>query len=208
MLLVIGMFFWETREALPAAAISYFGFVYVGYTLGSLSLVGHHENGRIMVFILLIVVWSGDIFAYYIGRSFGKHKLAEAISPKKTWEGAIASVIGATLVSIILFRYIHSISTALVRLDAIPSHSVVYADAPIYAPPLLLAAAFGVLVNIAAQFGDLAESAFKRGAGIKDSGNLLPGHGGILDRIDALLFAAPVLWFFDVVLFRALIHRK
>jgi phosphatidate cytidylyltransferase len=207
-LLTLGMFLWETREALPAAAISYFGFLYVGYTLGALSLVGHHENGRIMVFILLIVVWSGDIFAYYIGRSFGKHKLAEAISPKKTWEGAIASVIGATVVSILLFKYIHSISTALVRLDVLPSHSVLYADAPIYSPPLWLSAAFGLLVNIAAQFGDLAESVLKRGAGVKDSGNLLPGHGGILDRIDALLFAAPVLWFFDVVLFRALIHRK
>jgi phosphatidate cytidylyltransferase len=207
-LVVLGMFLWETRDALPAAAISYFGFIYVGYTLGELSMVGHFENGRIMVFILLIVVWSGDIFAYYVGRAFGRHKLAEAISPKKTWEGAVASLAGATFVSIALFRNIHSISTILVRLDVLPSHSVLYADAPIYAPPLWLSAAFGLLVNIAAQLGDLAESAFKRGAGVKDSGSMLPGHGGILDRIDALLFAAPVLWFFDVILFTALIHKR
>ena len=207
-LVVLGMFLWGTRDALPAASISYFGFIYVGCTLGVLSMVGHHENGRIMVFILLVVVWSGDIFAYYVGRAFGKHKLAETISPKKTWEGTLASFVGATFVSVILFRYIHSISTALVTLDVLPSQSILYADAPIYAPPLWLSASFGMLVNIAAQLGDLAESAFKRGADVKDSGTLLPGHGGILDRIDALLFAAPVLWFFDVVLFTALIHKK
>jgi phosphatidate cytidylyltransferase len=207
-LVVIGMLLWQVRDVLAGAALSYFAFIYVAYTLGELSLVGHHENGRIMVFILLVVVWSGDIFAYYVGRAIGKHKLAETISPKKTWEGAIASLAGATLVSILLFKNIHSLSTALVSLDVLPSRSVLYADAPIYAPPFWLAAAFGILVNIAAQLGDLAESAFKRGAEIKDSGTLLPGHGGILDRIDALLFAAPVLWFFDVVVFRAIIHHK
>ena len=207
-LVVMGMFLWEMRDVLPGAALSYFAFAYVAYTLGGLSMIGHHENGRIMVFILLVVVWSGDIFAYYVGRAFGKHKLAETISPKKTWEGAIASLAGATFVSVLLFRNIHSISTALVSLDVLPSHSVLYADAPIFAPPLWLSISFGVLVNIAAQLGDLAESAFKRGAGVKDSGALLPGHGGILDRIDALLFAAPVLWFFDVVLFKAIIHQR
>jgi phosphatidate cytidylyltransferase len=207
LLLVLGMFVWEMREVLAAAAISYFGFIYIAYTLGALSLIGHQRNGRVEGFVLLLVVWSGDIFAYYFGRAFGKHKMAESISPKKTWEGAAASLIGATLVSVLLFRYIHSLGSALAALDAIPSRSVLYTDVPLSAPPSWLAALFGIMVNMAAQLGDLAESALKRGAGVKDSGTLLPGHGGFLDRIDALLFAAPVLWFFEVALASALIHR-
>lgn len=212
-LLVLGMFLWEMKDVLGAAAFSYFGFIYIAYTLGALSLIGHYTNGRIMVFMLLVVVWSGDIFAYYVGRAIGKHKLAESISPKKTWEGAIASALGATLVSILLFRYVHAIGSMLARLDALPSQtvhysqSVLFSDAGVYAPAWWLAAAFGLLANVAAQLGDLAESALKRGAGVKDSGTLLPGHGGILDRIDALLFAAPVLWVFEGPLFTALIHR-
>jgi phosphatidate cytidylyltransferase len=206
-LIVLGMFLWQMRDVLPAAAFSYFGFVYLAYTMGAISTVGHYEYGRLLVFVFLIVVWSGDIFAYYVGRSFGRHKLAETISPKKTWEGAIASTIGATLVSVILFRYIHSIGAALVRIHALPSQSLLYSDIRLYAPAWWLAVAFGLLVNVAAQLGDLAESALKRGAGVKDSGNLLPGHGGMLDRIDALLFAAPVLWFFNLVIYRALIYK-
>jgi phosphatidate cytidylyltransferase len=153
------------------------------------------------------VVWSGDIFAYYIGRAFGKHKLAETISPKKTWEGAIASTAGAVLVSVVLFHYIHSLGTLLIKLHALPSQSLLFTDIRLYAPDWRLAAVFGLLVNIAAQLGDLAESAFKRGADIKDSGTLLPGHGGLLDRIDAMLFAAPVLWFFYPALYMALRHQ-
>jgi phosphatidate cytidylyltransferase len=179
----------------------------VAYTLAEISVVGHFKNGRVLVFVFLIIVWSGDIFAYYFGRAFGSHKLAETISPKKTWEGAIASTAGAILVSVMLFRYIHPIGTTLVKLHALPSQSLLYADIQLYAPPWQLAAAFGFQVNNAAQLGDLAESAFKRGAEIKDSGTLLPGHGGLLDRIDAMLFAAPVLWFFVLPLHRALIHQ-
>jgi len=204
LLVVLGMFLWQMRDALPAAAFSYFGFIYVAYTLGEISIVGHLTNGRILVCVFLLVVWSGDIFAYYAGRTFGRHKLAEAISPKKTWEGAIASTIGAMIVSILLFRYLHEIGNALVHLNSFPSKSVMYADAGVHSLEWRLAAIFGLLVNVAAQLGDLAESALKRGAGVKDSGNLLPGHGGILDRIDAMLFAAPVLWFFDLVILKAI----
>jgi len=206
-LLVMGLGAKELRQALPAAAVSYLVFPYVANTLGEISLIGHTYNGRVLVFIFLIVVWSGDIFAYYFGRAFGKHKMAEVISPKKTWEGAIASTIGAVIVSILLFRYLHSIGNVLVRLDSLPSQSVLYTDARIYPVVWWLAAVFGLCVNVAAQLGDLVESAMKRGAGVKDSGTLLPGHGGILDRIDAMLLAAPVLWFFYPVLYRAMIHK-
>lgn len=206
-LLLSGLAFKDLRQALPAGAISYLAFPYIAVTLGEISLVGHSENGRILVFVFLLVVWSGDIFAFYAGRAFGKHKLAESISPKKTWEGATASCCGAIVVSILLFRHLPSIGDVLVRWGSLHSRSVLYRDAPVYPVALWLAAAFGLCVNIAAQLGDLVESALKRGAGVKDSGNLLPGHGGILDRIDAVLLAAPVLWFFHPVLYRAMIRK-
>ncbi|HEY2169414.1 MAG TPA: phosphatidate cytidylyltransferase [Candidatus Angelobacter sp.] len=206
-LVVLGMCLWQVRDVLPAAAYSYFGFIYVAFTLGVISTIGHFENGRVTIFVFLLVVWSGDIFAYYIGRSFGRHKLAETVSPKKTWEGAIASTAGAILVSVLLFHYVRSIGMVLVKLHALPSESLLFTDIRLYAPDWQLAATFGLLVNIAAQLGDLAESAFKRGADIKDSGTLLPGHGGLLDRIDAMLFAAPVLWFFYPSLYMALRHQ-
>jgi phosphatidate cytidylyltransferase len=207
LLLVLGLFLKDLRSTLPVAAISYFGFAYIAITLGEISLVGHDGNGRVLVFVFLLVVWSGDVFAYYVGRSLGQHKLAPTVSPGKTWEGAVASMLGAIVVSIVLFRYIHGIGNLLVKLDSLPSNSIMYADAPIYAVPLWLAAVFGACVNIAAQLGDLAESALKRGAGVKDSGTLLPGHGGVLDRIDAMLLAAPVLWFFHPALYKAIIHK-
>jgi phosphatidate cytidylyltransferase len=206
-LVALGMCLWPMKDVLPAAAFSYFGFIYVALTLGEVSMVGHFENGRVTVFVFLLVVWSGDIFAYYIGRSFGRHKLAETISPKKTWEGAIASMAGAVLVSVVLFHYVRAIGMALVKLHALPSESLLFTDIRLYAPDWQLAAVFGFVVNIAAQLGDLAESAFKRGADVKDSGTLLPGHGGLLDRIDAMLFAAPVLWFFYPSLYMALRHQ-
>src|SRR5579859_7575197 len=141
-LVVLGMFLWQVRDALPAAAYSYFGFIYVAYTLGVISTIGHFENGRITIFVFLLVVWSGDIFAYYIGRAFGKHKLAETISPKKTWEGAIASTVGAVLVSVVLFHYIVALGTLLVEFHALPSRSLLFADIYLYAPDWRLAATF------------------------------------------------------------------
>jgi phosphatidate cytidylyltransferase len=207
LLLLLALLLKNLRQVLPVAAISYFGFIYTGVTLGEISLLGHYENGRAIVFVFLATVWSGDIFAYYVGRSWGKHKLAEAISPKKTWEGAIASATGAVLVSFVLFRSLHSIGALLVKLGSSPSPSVLYPESRVYSPPWWLAVAFGLCVNIAAQLGDLVESAMKRGADVKDSGTLLPGHGGILDRIDAMLLAAPVLWFFRTWIYRAIIHK-
>ncbi|SRR5216684_5481337 len=207
LLLLLGLLFKDLRQALPAAAISYFGFLYIAVTMGEISFVGHTTNGRVLVFVLLVAVWSGDIFAYYAGRAFGKHKLAETISPKKTWEGAIASVVGAVMVTVLVFENIHHIGNVLARLNSFPSQSALYADARLYPPPWWLAAIFGFCVNVAAQLGDLVESALKRGAGVKDSGTILPGHGGMLDRIDALLFAAPVLWYFHFVLYKAIISK-
>ncbi len=128
------------------------------------------------------------------------------MSPKKTWEGTIASTVGAILVSVLLFRYLPQIGKGLVHLDVLPSSSILYASAPVYGAGWILAALFGLCVNVSAQLGDLVESALKRGAGVKDSGTLLPGHGGVLDRIDAMLLACPVLWFFSFKLLKVINH--
>jgi phosphatidate cytidylyltransferase len=139
------------------------------------------------VVFLLCVVWAGDIAALYIGRPFGRRKLAPTLSPNKTWEGSIASVAGSLLAAGGLL----GISEYLAGWNSV---ALSYAD-EVWWYWLVLA----VIVNIAAQVGDLAESALKRSAGVKDSGTLLPGHGGILDRIDALLLAAPALWYAQLI---------
>ena len=161
-----------------------------------------YENGAFFVLFLMLVVWTGDIAAYYVGGAIGKHKLAPRVSPGKSWEGAIASAVGAVLVAILLLHFASPVFWALkrIRLVDVPG-SVLYTPSSqtsfLLPAPIWLAVAFGLCVNVAAQLGDLV-SALKRGAEVKDSGTLLPGHGGVLDCIDALLFAAPAGWFFYV----------
>ncbi len=181
-------------SALPDAAVTFMALPYLAFTLGLLPVLRAPLNGALYLLYLMLLVWCGDIAAYYVGRAIGKHKLAPRVSPAKSWEGAIASVAGAVIVGVLLFHYIEPVasilrSAHLLSRDASPH--VGSARVPIW-----LVALFAVAVNTAAQMGDLVESALKRGAGVKDSGTLLPGHGGILDRIDALLFALPVGFFF------------
>lgn len=123
-----------------------------------------------LLFFALALNWIGDTAAYYAGRMFGKHKLAPIVSPGKTWEGAFASVVASLLFG---FLYLGTYARQI---------------------PIWEIAAMAILGNVAGQSGDLAESAIKRGAGMKDSGNILPGHGGILDRVDSSLFALPVVY--------------
>ena len=189
LLLVLGLWREPLSESLPDAAVSYMLLPYVGFTLGILPMLRAPHNGSLYLLYLMLVVWCCDIAAYYVGRAIGKHKLAPRVSPGKTWEGAIASVVGAVAAAWFLFQYTRPIANGLeaVRLFS-PDHSTVsFGTAPFW-----LVAMFATVLNIAAQLGDLVESVLKRGAGVKDSGTLLPGHGGVLDRIDALLFALPV----------------
>src|SRR5262249_49133981 len=137
-------------------------------------------GGRFFLLYLFAAVWSGDIAAYYIGKTWGRHKLAPRISPGKSWEGAIASVIFSVVATLFILKY------------SAPILHFLENDTLNVRPAYLTFALFTVLLNISAQLGDLVESMLKRGAGVKDSGTLLPGHGGVLDRIDALLFASPV----------------
>jgi phosphatidate cytidylyltransferase len=193
--LTIAMRRTQLSGAYPAAAASTFAFVYVALPMAMLVQLRQQWAGAFWLLYLLLVVWAGDIFAYFVGRSVGRHLMAPRISPKKTWEGAAASLAASLVVGSLLFTYALPISSFLLRLRLIERRDGLFGlEKPELWPVILLT----VALNIAAQLGDLVESLIKRGAGVKDSGTLLPGHGGMLDRIDALLFAAPVLWFYAV----------
>jgi phosphatidate cytidylyltransferase len=157
----------DLHQALPHAAFLLFGIVYI-FGAWKFAILLRAASPHWLAFAL-ILNWVGDGFAYYIGKSFGRHPLATKISPNKTWEGSIASLAGSMLFGVFYLNRTLSV--------------------PIFEGALLTAAA-----NIAGQAGDLAESALKRGANVKDSSSLLPGHGGLLDRVDSTLFALPVVY--------------
>ena len=158
-------------EALGDIGISSAGLVFIALPLSAVVRI-HAVNviGPKLLLFTLVLVWVGDTLAYFVGRSFGRMPMAAQLSPKKTWEGAAANLLGSAIVGVSLFGWLN--------MDAFQ------------------AVMMACLANIAGQAGDLLESAYKRGAGVKDSGTLLPGHGGILDRIDALILAAPVVWYY------------
>ncbi len=153
------------------------GIVYIPLFLSFLVLIRNGIDGIFWVFSLIVIVFVGDSGAYFIGSGFGKHKLSPIISPGKTIEGAIAglvtSVLAGLIVKLLFFPYL----------------------------PWGMDILFFLVIGIFAQVGDLFESEFKRYAHIKDSGEVLPGHGGFLDRLDALMFAAPVAYFFIYYVF-------
>jgi phosphatidate cytidylyltransferase len=171
---VAALTLWTRRpivEGLPAAGISASGLILVAFPLTyAIRLHGQGTEGPKLLLFAMVIVWVGDTAAYFVGRSVGKHALAPQLSPKKTWEGTLASFAGSILVAVAFERFL---------------------SVPL--PHLVGMAAAG---NVAGQIGDLLESAYKRSAGVKDSGTLLPGHGGILDRIDALILAIPVVWYY------------
>ena len=186
-LLVYCIFSRPVEQVLADSATAIFGLLYAGFTLTALPALIAQTNGPSLVVFLLCVVWAGDIAALYVGRAWGHHKLAPKLSPNKSWEGSAASVAGSLLVAGGLLWLAHLFVTQWDRVWLSYPEDVWYW------------LALAVVVNVAAQVGDLAESALMRSAGVKDSGTLLPGHGGVLDRIDALLLAAPVLWYAQVI---------
>lgn len=182
----------DMSRGLAAVAASLLGVIYIGVSLSLLIALRSNNSQAVLVIFILLSVWTGDSAAYYVGKNFGRHKLAPVVSPNKSWEGAIASVLASMGVAVLILHFRDDLSawfsyTWIGRNDAL---------LPVWPPSLTHALALGLLTNVAAQFGDLFESALKRGAGVKDSGTLLPGHGGMLDRIDALLFAIPVVWYY------------
>jgi phosphatidate cytidylyltransferase len=169
------------ENVLPATAQAVFALLYIAYPLALTTLIRAHQDGLGLLTFLLVCVWSGDIAALYLGRRFGRRKLTP-ISPNKTVEGSLASIAGSVVFGMALFFAGQALNDR--------GFAALHIGAPAWQMALL-----AILLNLAAQLGDLLESALKRGAGVKDSGTMLPGHGGILDRIDALLLAAPVLWY-------------
>src|SRR5215472_17596799 len=180
----------ELGNGLASTAASVFGVVYIAASLSLLLVLRASRTDHILVVFILFSVWAGDIAAYYVGRSVGKHKLAPIVSPNKSWEGAIASVLASVAISLLFFHF----QAPIGRLFRVEHPMSLYQSRGL--PPWGHILLLGILTNVAAQFGDLFESALKRGAGVKDSGTLLPGHGGVLDRIDALLFAIPMVWYY------------
>jgi phosphatidate cytidylyltransferase len=156
-------------DVLPAMAASAAGLIFIALPFSYLVRLNEIERvGRQLVLFTLCLIWAGDMLAYFVGRSLGRIPMAPALSPKKTWEGALGNILASLLVGVLFARWM--------QMDALI---------------LLVIAGLG---NIAGQMGDLIESAYKRGAAVKDSGTLVPGHGGVLDRIDSLILAAPVVW--------------
>ncbi|MGA2356412.1 MAG: phosphatidate cytidylyltransferase [Terriglobales bacterium] len=175
----------------PAAAASTFAFGYIAIPMALLVAIRQQPAGAIWTIYTLLAVWAGDIFAYFVGKSLGRHLMSPEISPKKTWEGAAASIIASVIIGTLWIQHAPGISSTLLRVGLIERRDGMFGlEQPQLWPIILLSA----VVNIAAQLGDLVESLIKRGAGVKDSGTILPGHGGMLDRIDAMLFAVPVVW--------------
>ncbi|MGH9679338.1 MAG: phosphatidate cytidylyltransferase [Candidatus Acidiferrales bacterium] len=158
-------------EVLPSVSVSAAGLLVIALPLSAVvRLHGVDVVGPQLLLFTVVLVWVGDTAAYFAGRGFGRVKLSPQLSPNKTWEGAVANLLSALLVGA-LFGYWTRIA---------PAH-------------MLAMAALG---SVAGQAGDLFKSAFKRSVGVKDSGTLIPGHGGMYDRIDALIFAAPVVWYY------------
>jgi len=161
-------------ETLPAIGISSGALLVVAFPLSfAVRLHRFADNGPRLLLFALVITWAGDTAAYFVGRAMGKHPLAPHMSPKKTWEGSVAGMVGSLIVAWAFSYWIR-----------IPIGHLV---------------AMAVIGNVAGQMGDLLESAYKRSAGVKDSGGLLPGHGGVLDRIDALILCIPVIWYYVVL---------
>jgi len=152
------------------------GVLYIGWLLSYLVSLRGLEDGRNWIFLALFTTFASDTAAFFIGRALGRHPLAPNISPGKTWEGAVGGVLGAVLVSLFF---------------VLPT--------PLSLNPYLnwgQAILLGLLVSVFGQIGDLTESLLKRNVGVKDSGTLIPGHGGVLDRVDSIVFAGVVVYYF------------
>ncbi len=181
-LLILLLLFMGTSQNMPSTisqiGISLFGIFYVGFLLSYVSLIRNLPDGKAWALFLIATVWAGDIAAFSGGSFFGRHKLYPKISPKKTVEGLIGGILGSILVAL--------------------AFTMLFLPRVEWELCVLLAIGIGVF----GQLGDFSESMLKRSAQVKDSGDLIPGHGGMLDRLDSFLFSSPFLYYFLVYLLK------
>ena len=173
-ILIISAFFWHVlirQIRIADTSITVFGAVYVGFSLAHLVLIRQLSDGILLALTLIFSVWANDVLAYLVGSAFGKHPLAPKISPKKSWEGFVAGTAGTVAVWLVAGPLLGLSVTFGWRL------------------------AIGLAASVAAAIGDLAESRIKREVQLKDSGHLLPGHGGFLDRFDSFIMVAIVTYY-------------
>ncbi|MDR2773037.1 MAG: phosphatidate cytidylyltransferase [Elusimicrobiota bacterium] len=159
------------EKAVKRISISFLGSFFFPTTLYFMVLIRDLYNGMAYIFLIFVTVWILDTAAFAVGKKFGKHKLSSNISPKKTIEGAIAGIVFGVLFSVVIGTYVFNLFYAW------------------------QSAILGLVISVLGQFSDLAESLIKRDAGIKDSGTIVPGHGGVLDRFDSYFFAAPIVYY-------------
>lgn len=175
-ILLSSQLFWRGEgflKGISALGNTFLGIFYTSWLLSHFILLYKLPQGREYIFFLLLVIWIGDTAAYYVGGVWGRHKLAPHISPNKTVEGAVANLIGGILGALLARGWLLN-SWGLMN-------------------TLLVS----ILLNGLGQLGDLSESLLKRGCGVKDSGSLIPGHGGVLDRLDSLIFSAPAMYYYS-----------
>lgn len=169
---IFQLFKKDYSQVLAEISITIFGSIYLGYFLSFLLKIKGLPNGNYYLISLLMITWGNDVGAYLVGTKFGKYKIFPKISPKKTIEGSIGGIIFGIAVTFALKNWLNLTFNGLLSL--------------------------GLLISIIAQLGDLFESILKRGSGIKDSGTTIPGHGGILDAFDSLIFAAPIFYYYII----------
>ncbi len=178
-LLFIQVVATNMKTTIKDMMVTFFGICYITFFLIFIPLLHGMENGKYLIWFILIAAWGTDTCAYFVGSKFGKHKFSK-ISPKKSIEGCIGGTIGSVIIALIYTFAINKLAC----LDI----SYIYI------------ALIGALLSILSQIGDLSASSIKRTVGIKDFGNLIPGHGGMLDRIDSIIFIAPFAYFLLIIL--------
>lgn len=173
------MMFSNGRYSISDIAVTLFGIAYVVFLFSFVTLTRNMENGYLYIWLIFIGAWATDTFAYFTGVAIGKTKILPRISPKKSLEGCIGGVLGCMLAMVLFGLYFKNV----------------------LAVPVIQFAILGLLCGVISQIGDWSASAVKRAAGVKDYGNIMPGHGGVLDRLDSILFVAPVVYFYISLVF-------